>query len=548
MSADLPAAESFAAPPGQWAEIESSPRAESLDQLLAQAVERYVHRHFAEFFEVGVTLTFADFDSLVDRLACVFSELGVRAGHHVGILLPNVPLHPVSFMALARLGAVYVPINSRLTGPEIDHVCQEADITFLLVHVDLRGALEASQRAADLTPLHIAFTALDGDRDAAGGHDLDTLLADAPEGGDYPRHTPRPEDLVSILFTSGSTGLPKGCMHTQEYWLVLAQTFSPLAGREGRSLIEGPLSYMSGPGGTVNALSSGGTMVISSKPTLKNFLARLRDLRIDSTWFPEALARFPETEGDADHPLRRAWVESLPEEDYKLIEERFGVRCRPCFAMTEIGMGTLVPWEDQRVDATCIGIPGPFRECKVIGKDRNVVPDGEIGELCVRGPGIFRGYYGRDEVNAEELLEGGWFRTGDLVHRESDGRFFYVGRAKAMVRRGGEQVSAQEVEMALREMPEVVEAAVVPVPDALYEEEVKAYLILADGLTPADVPPERIEDWSRERLAPYKVPRYIEYRKELPRTQSEKVSKPDLIKEKDDLRADSHDRVDGVWR
>lgn len=537
----------FAAPAGLWAEVEASPRAESLDALLEEAVAKFGERTFAEFFELGVSLTFTELASLVDRLANVLSRLGVAAGDHVGMLLPNVPLYPAAFLALARLGAAYVPINRRLTGAEVSHVCREADVSFLIVHADLRDALETSEVAAALAGDRIALTGL-GEGDGDGAADLDALLARAEEGADYPRHDHGPEDLVSILFTSGSTGLPKGCMHTPEYWLVLAQSFNPLGSRDERFLLDGPFSYMTGPSATVNALTGGGTVVIASKPTLKNFVKRLRDLKIGFAWFPEVLVRSPAKDDDADHPLRRAWIESMPKEAYAAVEDRFGIRCRPCFAMTEIGMGTLVPWDDDGVDSTCIGIPGPFRECKVIDQEGNPAADGAIGELCVRGPGIFRGYYKRDEVNAAEFLEGGWFRTGDLVHREEGGRFHYVGRAKAMVRRGAEQISAQEVEMALRAMPEIVEAAVVPVPDDFYDEEVKVYVILANGLTAAEVAPERIEAWSRERLAAYKVPRYIEYRQELPRTQSEKVSKPDLLKEKDDLRCDSHDRVDGVWR
>lgn len=541
----------FAAPDGRWAEIEASPRPASLDQLLAEAVDEHRDERLFDLFEDGISLTYGEFDSLVDRVAGVLAELGVGPRDHVGLLLPNVALYPAAFLALARLGAVYVPINSRLTGPEIDHVCSEADIAFIVVHEDLREALDASEAAKRLGPERIFITGLSRGT-AASGVDLDPLVDDAVTGGSYSRHHHATEDLVSILFTSGSTGLPKGCMHTPEYWLILAQTFTSLGPNDGsdngRSLLDTPFSYMTGPSNTVGALMRGGCVVMAKTPTLSGYIDRLREQNIGSSWFPEVLLKTPERDGDADHPVRRAFVESLPDRDYEVVERRFGIVVRPCFAMTEIGMGTLVPWDDDRVSATGIGIPGPFRECMVVGADQRPVEDGTVGELCVRGPGIFRGYYKRDAVNAESFLEGGWFRTGDLVYREADGRFFYVGRAKAMVRRAGEQISSQEVEMALREMPEIAEAAVVPVPDEFRDEEVKAYVILADGLTPDDATPEQIEAWCRGRLAPFKVPRYIEYRDELPRTPSEKVAKPVLLKEKDDLRLDSHDRVDEVWR
>jgi acyl-CoA synthetase (AMP-forming)/AMP-acid ligase II len=145
--------------------------------------------------------------------------------------------------------------------------------------------------------------------------------------------------------------------------------------------------------------------------------------------------------------------------------------------------------------------------------------------MLVRGPGMMLGYWNRPEANAELLLPGGWFRTGDIVEKDSDGLHYYIGRTRDIIRRSGENISAVEVEQQIQTMPEVTEVAVVPVPDAVRDEEVKAIIVLQPG---SKVTAQDILDWAGQRLAPFKVPRYVEFRAELPYTGSGKIAKVDL--------------------
>jgi crotonobetaine/carnitine-CoA ligase len=193
------------------------------------------------------------------------------------------------------------------------------------------------------------------------------------------------------------------------------------------------------------------------------------------------------------------------------------------------------------------GIAGPFRECRVVDAAGAEVPRGSIGELVVRGSGILSGYFDKP-VETRDAFFGDWFRTGDLFRQDTQGYFFIVGRLKEMIRRSSENIPAREVESVLKDMAEIQDAAVIPVPDEVRKEEVKACVILQPGLTREDVPPQAIIAHAGRYLAPFKVPRYIEYRTELPRTPSNKVRKPALLSEKPDLRSDSWDRVDGIWR
>jgi crotonobetaine/carnitine-CoA ligase len=173
------------------------------------------------------------------------------------------------------------------------------------------------------------------------------------------------------------------------------------------------------------------------------------------------------------------------------------------------------------------------------------VPVGEVGELIVRGPGILKGYYKKPEATAAAIRDG-WFHTGDLFRRDGDGFHYIVGRKKDMIRRAGENIAAREVEAVLLALPEVAEAAAIPVPDATRGEEVKVLLRLQPGCTLADLPPDRVIAHCADGLARFKIPRYIAYVDALPHTASGKIAKHLLVSE--DPTAGSYDRVDGVWR
>jgi crotonobetaine/carnitine-CoA ligase len=182
----------------------------------------------------------------------------------------------------------------------------------------------------------------------------------------------------------------------------------------------------------------------------------------------------------------------------------------------------------------------------VADENGNPLPDGEIGELIVRGPGILQGYYRKPEAN-KASFHGEWFRTGDLFRRDERGFFYIVGRIKDMIRRAGENIAAREVEAVVCGLPEIAEAAALPVPDETRGEEVKIYVVPQPGVTQANLTPQKIIGYCTANLASFKVPRYIEYRSELPKTPSDKVAKHVLKAEKQDLRTGSWDRVEQRW-
>ncbi|MBV9555914.1 MAG: AMP-binding protein [Pseudolabrys sp.] len=283
--------------------------------------------------------------------------------------------------------------------------------------------------------------------------------------------------------------------------------------------------------------------------SLSSFVGWLRRYEIDFCWFPmDVMLQANPAPSERPLGLLRGNLAIHRPELHAELERRYGFPARAAFGMTEIGCGLMVPLEaEELVGSGSCGMPGPFREARIADAEGNTLPPGHAGELLIRGPGILQGYYRRPDASAQ-AFHGDWFRTGDLAVQDENGFVTIKGRIKEMIRRSGENISATEVEAALLAIPGIAEAAVVPVPDKLRGEEVKAYVVLERGVDLAALPPERISTLCGERLAAFKVPRWIEYRSApLPRSTSGKVRKPDLLTEKADLRCGCWDRATGGW-
>ena len=197
------------------------------------------------------------------------------------------------------------------------------------------------------------------------------------------------------------------------------------------------------------------------------------------------------------------------------------------------------PDDDKMTGSGSVGRPIDIRPVRIVDAHENDVVSGEIGELWIKGPGMFKGYYRKEEATAD-AFDGEWFKTGDLFREDKNGYYFIVGRKKDMIRRSGDNISASEVEGVLDSHPKILSAAVVPVPDVDRGEEVKAYIAPKPGETPDSIPPEEIISFCQERIASFKIPRYIEYRQEFSLTPSGKIQKHLLLAEKNDL-------TDGCW-
>jgi crotonobetaine/carnitine-CoA ligase len=527
-------------------QIEAEPLPASTATLLDEAAADVPQRRVLQFIDSGETFTYAQLHEAVNRFAGGLHALGVRKGTRVAVMLPNVPQFPITWLALGRLGAVMVPVNIGYTARELEYVTNDSQAQFLVIHDSFLPALDGvGQRPAELTEgrIVVAGAARNGQRS------WDAVL----QAGDPAFSAPEPValgDLCNIQYTSGTTGFPKGCLLTQGYWVTIGKIN---ARRDGllyeRILTSTPFYYMDPQWLLLMTLYQRATLFVAAKQSASRFSTWLHEHRIHFCQLPaEPAYKQPELPIDGQNEVRRANIYGLRPSIHADVERRFNLNAREAFGMTEIGSSMFVPLErsDMTGSGTC-GVIGPFREARVVDEQGREVPRGTIGELQVRGPGILKGYYGKPEAT-RDAFQDGWFRTGDLFRQDAEGWFYIVGRVKDMIRRSSENIPAREVESVLRGLPEIADVAVIPVPDDLRKEEVKACVILQPGLQPSDLPPQRITDYARQYLAAFKVPRYVEYMQEFPRTASGKVRKQELIAARPDQRTGSWDRVDGVWR
>ena len=526
--------------------IEAEPLPATDYHVLAEAAAEVPDTVAWNFFDAGVKATYRQVRDDVNRLAGALHETGVRRGDHVAVMIPNVPAFPTTWLALGRIGAVMVPVNVRYRSHDLDYVINDARVTWMVVHGECLPIVEAmAHRPEGLTDARIIVVEGSGD---GAHHDYDTLLADGDPDFE-PVEPVGPQDLMNIQYTSGTTGFPKGCMLRQCYWTATRKIAARRDGiRYHNILAAQPFYYMDPQWLMLMAFYHRGTVHVAAHPSATRFMSWVREHGIQFCIFPEAVYRQPPDPRDGDNDLRRVNVYGLRRTVHADLERRFNVRARECFGMTEIGATLFCPLEAvETVGSGSCGIPGPWREAKVVDDEGVEVPRGEMGELVIRGPNIFLGYHDKPEANRDSFF-GDWFRTGDLFRQDEEGWFYIVGRKKDMVRRSGENIAAREVESVLIGIDGIADAAVVGVPDALRGEEVKAYIVLEDGVSQEVMPPERITALTGEQLAVFKVPRYLEYVDELPRTPSMKIAKGVLREAKDDLRQGSFDRVDGIWR
>jgi crotonobetaine/carnitine-CoA ligase len=530
--------------------VESEPFPSNLGAFLRERAESLGDQTAFTFFEAQAgladrTLSYRALDARVSRLASALHDRGLRKGDHVGVMLPNCPAWPIAWLAIARLGAVMVPINTRYTARELAYVLSDSDTSWLVIDHALTGLLQelGAARPAPARTITVGGEGGPGlawDSVLESGRD-DFSVTDAPAL----------DDLLTIQYTSGTTGFPKGVMLSHRHWSSFAKIGTTETRHLGitRVFLAHPFYYMAGQAVFLFALHLGATLSIAPQLSIRRFMGWVRETRSEYTLVTNAILKQAMPPEDSVNDLKflhvsAAYVPAMQEE----IERRFGCPVRNIYGMTENGIATYMPLAaTHKIGPDCIGIPAPFREVMIADETGRALPDGEVGEICVRGPGILEGYYKKPDANRASYF-GDWHRSGDRAYRDADGYFHFLGRMKDVIRRNNENISAVEIETVLLSLSGVERAAAIPVPDDRRGEEVKVYLVLNPGLDATTLPPDAVIAHCAKNLASFKVPRYIEYRTELPTTPSDKIEKQKLRAEKPDLRLGAYDREDGVWR
>jgi acyl-CoA synthetase (AMP-forming)/AMP-acid ligase II len=437
-----------------------------------------------------------------------------------------VPEFLAAWLGLAQLGAWMVPINPACSPGELQYWLTDSGSEWLLIdatRLQTFFAIERTGQAPDGLRL-LAF----GDCDKPDIAAWSTLLAAA-----NPTFTPRQavhmDDVVNIQYTSGSTGKPKGCLLSHRYWLQAGKVISTVWPRFERIQCDLPFYYMGPLWRFAVAASYGAALCVPASYSLSRSRERIRDNQYHMAWANNAVAMLPPDPIERQNSLKMIAIFGLAKDLHRPLEERYGAPARESFGMTEVGIATYMPFEDGHMSGTgSCGIVAPFRQMEVFDPSGNIVPRGQIGEICIKGKGIFQRYHNKPEATSDSF-HGEWFRSGDLGRMNEDGYFYIIGRIKDTIRRSGENISASEVEGALSTLTAIKEVAVHAVKDDKRGEEVKACIMLQEGLGPDDLAPETIIAHCLHRLTRFKVPRYIQYYRSLPRTGSDKIAKQRLI-------------------
>lgn len=480
-------------------------------------------------------LGYAEFAARVDAAARALQARGVGAGDRVGVMATNSTNMVTLLFALARLGAIFVPVNPEFGAREAGYILQHAGVRAVAT---LPATVATAREAvAPLRPLpwffllegrHEDLPRFDAMLDAAPG-------ADAPSAGSA-------EATVLMLYTSGTTGFPKGVMHSQRNFVLAGEGFVARMWLqpEDRLMCILPMFHINALFYSLaGTLAAGASLVLAPRFSASSFWRVAAESGATQVNIIAAigniLARRPREEFDPRHRLRVIYGAPITPDLERIFREDFNVPVMiEGYGMTEIPGACNNPFDGER-RANSMGLPArhpdpgmKFAELRVVDEGGNDVPEGMEGELWVRTPILMQGYY-RDPEQTAASMHDGWFKTGDLVRRDADGYFYFVARKKDIIRRRGENISGAEIDRVVDDHPAVVRSAAVPVPSELGEDEILVAIVPKPGTA---VSAEEIAAWCRSRLAAIKVPRYVVFVDALPTTATERVQKFQLRADK----------------
>ena len=486
----------------------------------------------------GVEVSYAEAAREVARLRARYAAAGYGLGHRVALLLENRPQFFFHYLALNGLGAGIVPIN-----PDYRH----DEVAYLLEHSEAGLAVVLPHRLADFGSAAAACA-----RPPAVVDALELPAALPPPAAPAREGKPGLDAECALLYTSGTTGRPKGCMLSNLYFLTSGQTYCSLGGlieiRPGRERFYNPLPlyHMNHLALTATAaMLTAGALVLPERfsPTrwwLEVSATGATIVHYLGVVAPMLLNR-PPGPADRAHGVRFGLGAGIEPQLHARFEERFGFPMIEVWGMTETGRIMAAAQEPRMIETRAFGRPFPGFEARVADAEDREVPAGVEGELVVRhneaAPrmGFFLGYL-KNEAATEEAWRGGWFHTGDVVRRHASGMLIFVDRKKHIIRRSGENIAAAEVEAVLQAHADVAQVAVLPVADELREEEVLACVVPMPGATAGPELAEALFEHCNARLAYFKAPGWVLFLDRLPTTGTQKVQKTQIFAAGEDPR------------
>ena len=506
----------------------------TIPNALTRSAHKWPDRVGLVDFDLDLRMTYREMDERANRLANALSELGVARGSKVAFVLLNSHAIYECYFGIPRLGAINVPINYRFSAEELLHVIDDSDAEVLIVDGTLMPAInEVRARMQNVRKIIVYRPIQDMDP-----NDIEYEACLASASAVAPDVTVSATDVANIMFTSGTTGRPKGCIMTHMAYTSMAMVCAMELGAHRWSQQDKYLNVTpSFHGGSwtfcLMAVMCGNLVVTLRSFAPEKVYRAIEAENISFTWLAapmysamtsspppancdiSSLRLLASAAAPLTTALRKRVVDCFPE---VILLDWLGQTEQSCLVM-----GLTDPADIERKDA-CIGLPVALVQAAVVNDDGDPVERGEIGELVTRSPFLLREYYKNPTATAEALRDG-WFFTGDMARQDDEGYFYLVGRKKDIIITGGENVPSVAVEEVLYELPEVLEAAVIGTPHDKWGECVTAFVVIKPD---TEMTEEQISSFCRQRLTHYMIPRRIIFQPELPKSSVGKINKLSL--------------------
>ncbi|MGF7161565.1 crotonobetaine/carnitine-CoA ligase [Rhodoligotrophos appendicifer] len=516
----------------------------TLSELLRDKACRFGNRQFAEID--GSAISYSALEQQAARLAGGLASAGLGKGDRVATFMFNGPEQLISLFAAARIGAIWTPINGGLVGRDLAYTLEDSGAKLLIVDRENYGKLNAVSPEI-LKQVHVHVT---GTGPLQPGHQSYEALARSSDLGTEPGV--EAEDAAIILYTGGTTGLPKGVVLSHMSFILAGlrygETFGVRAGERHYTTL--PLFHAAAlQFAVMGPLVNDMTTVLDRRFSVSSYWARVRETGanvIDPIGsMLTLLCQQPKSDRDRDHGVRISIgiFAQIPPEVPQRFTKRFGVPLVSIYGLTEAG-GAMIT--SNRLDDPMEGSTGKthgWAELRIGDQDDLPVQSGETGQILLRPthPHMFMLRYHNSPDKTLESFRNLWLQTGDLGRVDEDGNLFYIGRKAHWIRRRGENISAFEIEAILAEMPGIQEAVVIGVPSELGEDDIKAFII---GTAEARAP-EAIIAWCQTRMAGFKVPRFIEFVEDFPRSVTKREVERAVLKTRPNDQAWDRERVMG---
>jgi crotonobetaine/carnitine-CoA ligase len=498
---------------------EDMAKAETVKQALESAAKIRGDKTYAIYADTGEKMSYGELNRDANKIANSLIDLGVKKGDRVALYLRNSLDYLRCIYACAKMGAVEVPVNWFYRELDAKHIIGNSESNTIIVEQDLLPIVEAIK--GDLPNLKNIIVR----GESSEYHTLDSLDGRT----NNPEVDLKADDWMAIIYTSGTTGLPKGAILTHNSYVLSAKAITLWMVDETANDYTGlPLFHIN-----AQIYSSLGMMFAGGILTLRSLFSASMFWQDISTYncthfnllgsLANILYSLPPTEYEKDNPAKYVIIGGMPKEIWHKFEERFGVEVLEGYSMTEDPLPCLnPPGEYKKIGSFGVPVfPDLGHDAKVVNENGNEVERGKVGELVRKNPAQMVGYYKAPDKTAE-VVKDGWLHSGDYVTMDEEGYLYFVDRKKFIVRRSGENIASWEIEDVIKSYPKVQDAAVIPVPDPMRGEEIKAFILPKYG---EELRPEEIIEYMAGKIAYFKIPRYIEIVDRFPYTPTGRVKK-----------------------